>query len=146
MKLSLLALSVTLLVAVPLFAGHGGSGSHGSAASMTGAKTVAVQGYVKKDGTVVRGYVRSAPPQGSVTTTTTNGGHVESRTTTAPVAATRSVATVGVVKVRVLGDPTTKRYYRASCSAPASAVAMTRTAAIAAGYRPDPACFSKPAQ
>jgi hypothetical protein len=46
------------------------------------------------------------------------------------------------VSTYVLADSTTKRYFRETCTAPASAIRMLRSDAIEAGYRPDPGCFA----
>jgi hypothetical protein len=147
---------LVLLLALPLFAGRGGGGSHGGSshsAPSDGSKTVHVNGYTRKDGTYVHEHLRSAPGTARVSTPTTQqtvtsqpsvSGTVFNQTVTLPkldhaVAKQR-------VSVRVLVDPRTKHYYRENCSAPASAISMSRTEAIQTGYRPDPDCYSKRTQ
>jgi len=130
-----IAVLLVFFFALPIVAGHASSSSSSSSA----AKTVQVNGYKKKDGTVVNGYQRAAPGSRNATT--------------APAVAPANVSGTAAPRTamplapkpknpHVLGDAKTKRYYRESCVAPASAISMLRSAAIAAGYRPDPGCYA----
>jgi hypothetical protein len=126
--------SSILMMPGAVFASHGGGGSHGGSGShATGAKTVHVRSYVRKDGTVVHSYWRSAPG---------TAVHTESMTTTpiAPATAARQSVTVPKVNVRI--DPQTMQYFREGCTAPNSTRLVSRSYAIAHGYRPAPSCYS----
>jgi hypothetical protein len=162
MRRTLFLVAFALLLSLPLAAGlggggagpHGGSrgssrGSSSPTSSSDGAKGIYVHGYTRKDGTYVSGYWRAAP--GSASGSADASAHPAP--SGAPTPATlpadaqsnvnmSSTAIKPQVSVRVLADPATKRYFRETCAAPASAIRILRSEAIATGYRPDPGCYA----
>jgi hypothetical protein len=164
---------VILIAAMSFPSGAKGDRSASKGGGSRGAKggPVYVRGYTRKDGTYVRGYVRSSPgasgsssPGGSSASslhetdldsdapaTTLNETHFDPSPTVAqprqkpspqPIPRAPVRPTMNVPLVIVLGDASTKRYYRTDCTVPATATRMQRSAAITKGYRPAPDCYS----
>jgi hypothetical protein len=142
---------------------HGGGSSHGgSHAGSTSSGTVQVHGYTRAGGTYVRSYTRSSPGGATKeidlsTTAPYSGlgsisdgtlGSIQRRRTAPTISpntptAKPPFAPPTLKSVSVMADPQSMRYYRTDCSTPATARKMTRSTAIAGGFRPDPGCFAR---
>lgn len=151
---------VMFVLAFSTFAtGRGGGAKSGGARGSHGS-SVYVHGYIRKDGTYVNGYVRSAPGAGASSSlhetdldanrpvtlahpALADARHqwpVEAASTPVKKQVSRA-APATIPRVTVLADMLTKLYYRSNCAAPTTARPMQRTTAISLGCRPSPDCY-----
>jgi len=153
----IVALSL-ILISLSALGQRGGGGSHGGSSSHSGGASVYVHGYTRADGTAVRSYVRSAPgSRGTTTGGTSNAGGTTASNGMVDATVERShikriVKSVVVapltpgpnsLRLVVLVDPLTMRYYREGCEHPSGTKSMVKSSAIREGYRPAPECYAR---